>query len=85
MGSAAKVLDCGIGRNSLFQMLRDHGILMDNNQPYQTFVDRGYFRVVEQKYLKPDGSQCVSTKTLVFQNGLNYILRTLKLTPRKIA
>ena len=85
MGSAAKVLDCGVGRNTLFQLLRDRKILMDNNRPYQTYVDRGYFRVVEQKYTKPDGSTEINIKTLVYQAGLNYIMKTLALTPRKVA
>jgi len=73
IGSAAKVLDCGMGRTRLFAFLRDSKILMNNNIPYQEFIDRGYFRVVEQKYSKPDGTNCVNTKTLVYQKGLNYI------------
>jgi phage antirepressor YoqD-like protein len=56
IGKAAKVLDIGIGRNKLFQKLRDKGVLMNNNIPYQTFIDRGYFRIIETKYVKPDGS-----------------------------
>ena len=77
MGRVAKVLDCGVGRNKLFQFLRDQKVLMHNNIPYQTFVDRRYFRVVEQAYNKPDGSVHVSTKTLVYQKGLQFILKSL--------
>jgi prophage antirepressor-like protein len=77
MGRVAKVLDCGVGRNKLFQFLRDQKVLMHNNMPYQTFVDRRYFRVVEQAYNKPDGSVHVSTKTLVYQKGLQFILKSL--------
>jgi phage antirepressor YoqD-like protein len=73
IGKAAKVLDIGIGRNKLFQKLRDKGVLMNNNIPYQTFIDRGYFRIIETKYVKPDGSTHIQLKTLVYQKGLDFI------------
>ena len=73
MDRAAKVLAMGTGRNKLFELLRDKKILDRNNIPYQTYVDRGYFRVVEQKYTKPTGETVVTTKTLVYQRGVDYI------------
>ena len=78
IGEAAKVLNMGIGRNKLFQFLREQGILMNNNQPYQQYIDRGYFRVIEQKYTKPDGTMHINIKTLVYQRGLDYIRKLLK-------
>ena len=57
MDKVAKSLDMGIGRNKLFEILRDKKILDRSNIPYQTYVDRGYFRVVEQKYTKPTGKE----------------------------
>ncbi|MBP2635005.1 MAG: hypothetical protein H6Q72_912 [Firmicutes bacterium] len=78
IGEAAKVLNIpGVGRNKLFQELRNRKILMNNNQPYQEYVDRGYFRVLEQKYNKPNGDICINIKTLVYQKGLDYIRRLL--------
>lgn len=77
IGSAAKVLHYGGGRNKLFAFLRGKGILMGNNQPYQEYIDRGYFRTIEQKYTKPDGSTHINIKTVVYQKGLNYIKRIL--------
>jgi anti-repressor protein len=77
MSQAAKVLNYGKGRNKLFAILREEKILRDNNEPYQEYVDRGYFRVVEQKYTKPDGTTCISIKTLVYQKGLDYIQKVL--------
>lgn len=77
IGSAAKVLNMGIGRNRLFEFLRDKQVLMDNNQPYQKYVDRGYFRTIEQKYNKPDGSTQINIKTLVYQKGLDFIRKLL--------
>lgn len=39
---AAKILNFkGIGRNKLFEILRDKEILRPNNQPYQKYVDSG--------------------------------------------
>ena len=79
MAEAAKVLGIkGLGRNNLFQFLRDNGILQSNNQPYQTYVDRGYFRVIEQKYTKPNGETNINIKTLIYQKGLEFIRKKIK-------
>lgn len=78
LGSAAKVLNMGIGRNRLFEILREEKVLMSNNQPYQTFLDRGYFRTIEQKYTVPTGETRISIKTLVYQKGLNFIRKVLE-------
>ena len=79
ISSVAKVLNIkGFGRNNLFEFLRDKNILMQNNQPFQTFVDRGYFRVIESKYNKPDGSSHINLKTVVYQKGLDYIRKLLE-------
>lgn len=78
IGSAAKVLDMGIGRNKLFEILRNKGVLMSNNIPYQKYIDCGYFRTIEQKYSKPDGTVCINIKTLVYQKGLDFIRKLLK-------
>lgn len=85
VGSVAKVLNMGIGRTRLFEFLRDCGILMQNNQPYQKYVDAGYFRVIEQKWNKPDGSTHISLKTVVYQKGVDYIRRKFSETEKKAA
>lgn len=85
IGSAAKVLNCGFGRTTLFQFLREKGVLMPNNAPYQIYIDRGYFRVIEQKYAKPDGSTHIYLKTIVYQSGLNYIRRIINNSKKKAA
>ena len=36
-----------IGRNRLIKWLKEKKILKDNRIPYQTFIDKGYFDVVE--------------------------------------
>ena len=76
IGDVAKVLGIkGIGRNNLFEILRDKKVLMSDNKPYQKYIDAGYFRVIEQKYTKPDGETVISFKTLVYQRGIDYIRR----------
>ena len=78
IGKVAKVLNYpGIGRNKLFDILRKKKILMQNNIPYQKYIDCGYFRTIEQKYATPDGEIKISIKTLVYQKGVDYIRKLL--------
>ena len=42
------------------------------NEPYQYFVDKGYFRQVESKW-EHDGTIHINLKTVVFQKGLDFI------------
>lgn len=78
IGKVAKVLDYpGVGRNKLFEILRDKGVLMKDNIPYQKYIDNGCFRTIEQKYTVPDGETRISIKTLVYQKGVDYIRKVL--------
>ena len=75
IGDVAKMLGIkGVGRNNLFQLLRDKKILDRNNVPYQQYVDSGYFRVIEQKYTVA-GEVRINIKTLVYQKGIDWIRR----------
>ena len=77
MADVAKVIGHkGMGRNNLFEFLRDKKVLDNHNQPYQRYVDAGYFRVIEQSFYR-DGEQCINFKTLVYQKGLDYIRKLL--------
>lgn len=78
MSAVAKTLNMGIGRNSIFRILRENGILRNNNEPYQEYVDRGWFRCIESKYSKPNGNVCVNITTVVLQKGLDGIRKLLK-------
>lgn len=77
IGEVAKLLDMGVGRNKLFSILREEKILMRDNIPYQEFVDRGYFEVIETRYQRPNGDVGINLKTLVFQKGVDYIRKVL--------
>lgn len=73
MLEVAKVLGIkGLGRNNLFEFLRQQKVLMQNNIPYQRYQDMGYFRVIEQKYTK-NYEECINFKTLVYQKGVDFI------------
>lgn len=78
MKEVAKILNIkNIGRNKLFEILRNKNILDRCNQPYQKYVDAGYFRVIESRFNLPDGEIKISLKTVVFQKGLDFIRREL--------
>lgn len=80
MNRAAKLIyeETRLGRNKLFKLLRDKGILMKDNIPYQEYIDKGYFRTIEQKYTKLDGTTHIYIKTLVYQKGLDFIRKIVK-------
>ena len=78
IGEAAKVLAIkGLGRNNLFELLRQKGVLMQNNQPYQKYIDCGYFRTIESSFTKPDGTTHINIKTVVYQKGLDFIRKVV--------
>lgn len=80
MQTVAKTLNFkGVGRNNLFEILRDNKILQYDNIPYQKYVDRGWFRLIETKYHdKKTSEPRVSFKTVVFQKGIEKISNLLK-------
>ena len=77
IGNCAKVLNRNIGRNNLFEFLRNRKVLQQDNIPYQKYIDSGYFRVIETKYTIPSGETKISLKTLVLQKGVAYINKLL--------
>ena len=77
MNEVAKVLNIkGYGRNNLFEFLRANKVLDRWNVPYQKYVDNGWFRVIEQHYQK-NGEPVVTTKTLVYQKGVDGIRKMI--------
>jgi anti-repressor protein len=77
IGTAAKVLNLGFGRTTLFERLRKSNVLMANNTPYQKYCDMGWFRVVETKWQDKRGETHISFKTVVFQKGLEGIKKLI--------
>lgn len=80
MSEVAKVLkfkvnNRPIGRNILFSILRDSNILNEYNQPYQRFINLGYFEV-RQTYNSYTGEPLYTT--LVTSKGIEYIFKLLR-------
>lgn len=80
IGEFAKVVkkeSIKIGRNRLFEWLRDKGYLMSNNTPYQRYIESGYFKVVEVTKNTAYGIN-VYTKTLITGKGQVYFVEKLR-------
>ena len=80
MSEVAKVLkfkvnNRPIGRNILFSILRDSNILNEYNQPYQRFINLGYFEV-RQTFNSYTGEPYYTT--LVTSKGIDFILKYLR-------
>jgi phage antirepressor YoqD-like protein len=79
MAVVVKVLACrGYGRNKTFKLLRNCQILRKNNEPYQQYVERGYFRTVEAVYEYSIGRTVIYRKTMVSQRGLDFIRKLIR-------
>lgn len=77
MSHVAKAL--GIGRNKLFQFLREEKLLMKDNTPYQKFIDRGYFETKETP-IQMGGQTINKVQTYVTAKGVSYIDKRLNKT-----
>lgn len=74
MSKVSKTLNIdGIGRNSLFEILRNHKILRTNNEPYQRYIDSGYFKT---SAVMKNGLSFI--QTLVSAKGMSYINKKMK-------
>ena len=77
MNEAAKSLSTTIGRNKLFQILRERNILDKNNVVYQKYVDRGYFELIRETYYR-NGIKNSYFKTVVTDSGMDFLRRILE-------
>lgn len=81
MKTMAKLLkdnNINIGRNRLFEFLRIKKILMKDNQPYQQYVDAGYFKVNEYTYTNSFGQTKTNRQTFITGKGQLYITKKVK-------
>jgi len=66
----------GHGRNKFFKRLRADGILLENNLPYQKYIDREYFTVVEQQpYVDSKGVTHATFTTMVTGAGQVFLAK----------
>lgn len=80
MNQMAKLLNdenINIGRNRLFEILREREILRDNNEPYQRYIDSGYFKIKESTYKTPYGTKTY-VKTMITGKGQIWITERLR-------
>lgn len=74
IGQAAKILNLGFGRNTLFKKLKELGVFFANrNEPKQKYVDAGYFEMTEKFIERNEHPGFVVTKVICTQKGLAYI------------
>jgi len=70
-----------IGETHLFALLRERGVLRTNNEPYQKYIDNGYFRLKQGVYTRKhrDGttSNVSYTQALLYPKGINQIRKML--------
>lgn len=73
MSEVAKLINyIGVGRNKLFEVLRINEILRANNEPYQSYIDKGWFKIIVTE--KADK---VVPQTVVYQKGIEKICELL--------
>jgi anti-repressor protein len=66
----------GTGQNRLFDFMRKAGILIPGTtEPYQSFKEQGYFRVVEENFEDGKGRDRVYLKTLITPKGQAWLHR----------
>lgn len=77
MSETSKMLGLkGYGRTNMFDLLREVGVLQQNNEPYQTQIDAGRFSVVMKSY-EWRGKNYEYTQTLVTPKGIDYIRKLI--------
>lgn len=65
-----------MGQNRLFALLKEQKYLMPNNEPYQKYVDCGYFELLPQNY-NAGGKTITTYKTLITAKGQHYFTNKL--------
>lgn len=71
VGTVAKEL--GLGRTRLFALLREKKILRQNNEPYQEYIERGYFRLRMYTITHNTSGLENKTQTMVTPKGISWL------------
>lgn len=66
-----------IGRDRLFKFLREHKVLQENNVPYQAYMERDWFDVIEYT-LYHSGEAAIYPSTRITPKGQAGILKMLR-------
>lgn len=73
-----KIIGINLATSEVFKILRAKNILKEDNMPYQTFVDKGCFRIDEHKYVDKTGATNICYRTYCYKSGINLIKKTLE-------
>ena len=79
IGALSKLLQkqgLDIGRNKLFKWLKDNKFLRLNNEPYQRYINEGYFQTKETTYFIGSEPK-IAIKTYVTGKGQQYLFNKL--------
>jgi prophage antirepressor-like protein len=74
---AAKMMNLGIGRNTLLAKLRGRNILNKDNVPYQRYISAGYFEVKQSKYTIGDKVK-IHAQARFTQKGIKWVVENKK-------
>ena len=77
MAKLAADKNFNIGRTRLFRWLKEMGVLMSNNLPYQRYIDRRYF-VVKESVFEVEGMKKTYQQTFVTGKGQLFIIGLLR-------
>ena len=66
----------GMNQLRLLEVLRAKKVLQPNDMPYQEFIDKNYFQVVEHTKAQ-NGEREVRYTVIVFKTGINFIRKLL--------
>lgn len=78
-GTSCKAMNLPFGRNKMFEICRKLNLIMHNNQPYQSFIDQGYFTLLETSYINTkSGDRVLTTKTMITSKGQAWLIKQFK-------
>ena len=79
IGDFAKITykDLKLGSGNMFKFLKTHKILMENNIPYQQYIDAGYFKIKENTFNTAFGVKTY-TRTFITGKGQIYLAKKIK-------
>lgn len=69
----------GLGRNNMYKWLKDSEFLMNDNNPYQRYVDQEIFLVKPAgHHINNKGEKVQDFKTYITKKGVDYLINKLK-------
>lgn len=67
-----------IGEKRLFKLFEKHGIFINYDEPYQKYIEAGYFKVVERSYSDKKENKQLYNRVMITPKGQLYFARKIK-------